>query len=98
MTFRNCFTNTSRPGNGEQRRGRAGARRRYATFTLVYRSRLKKFDPDNDDESLSNLETQCDDKDELQLHRGSSPPTGSVEYMESGVKEADAAAAPASGA
>ncbi|XP_056890296.1 calcineurin-binding protein cabin-1 isoform X5 [Takifugu flavidus] len=53
---------------------------------LLYKylpSRLKKFDPDNDDESLSNLETQCDDKDDLQLLHGSSLPTGSVDYMES---------------
>uniref|UniRef100_A0A3B5MH07 Calcineurin-binding protein cabin-1 n=1 Tax=Xiphophorus couchianus TaxID=32473 RepID=A0A3B5MH07_9TELE len=33
-------------------------------------SRLKKFDPDNDDESLGNLETQCDGKDDS-LHRNS---------------------------
>lgn len=52
---------------------------------LVYFFRLKKFDPDNDDESLSNLETQCDDKDDLQLLHSSSLPAGSVEYMESGM-------------
>ncbi|XP_034025725.1 calcineurin-binding protein cabin-1 isoform X2 [Thalassophryne amazonica] len=46
-------------------------------------SRLKKFDPDNDDESLSNLETQCDaHSDMLSLH-GSCLPLDSVEYMES---------------
>lgn len=54
-------------------------------FLLVFR--LKKFDPDNDDESLSNLEPQCDDKDDLQLLHGSSLPAGSVEYMESGMKD-----------
>lgn len=51
--------------------------------------RLKKFDPDNDDESLSNLETQCDDKDDLQLLHGSSLPTGSVDYMESGMSSCE---------
>lgn len=51
--------------------------------------RLKKFDPDNDDESLSNLETQCDDKDDLQLLHGSSLPTGSVDYMESGMNSCE---------
>uniref|UniRef100_H3C9K0 Calcineurin-binding protein cabin-1 n=1 Tax=Tetraodon nigroviridis TaxID=99883 RepID=H3C9K0_TETNG len=52
---------------------------------LLYKylpSRLKKFDLDNDDESLSNLETQCDDKDDLQLLHSSSLPAGPVEYME----------------
>lgn len=47
--------------------------------------RLKNFDPDNDDESLSNLETQCDGKEELQpLHEGALLPADSMEYMESG--------------
>lgn len=54
---------------------------------LVYFSRLKKFDPDNDDESLSNLETQCDDKDDLQLLHSSSLPVGSVEFMECGMND-----------
>lgn len=40
-------------------------------------SRLKKFDPD-DDESLSNLEAQCDGKEDLQQAQGHS-----VEYMDS---------------
>ncbi|XP_044051592.1 calcineurin-binding protein cabin-1 isoform X3 [Siniperca chuatsi] len=46
-------------------------------------SRLKKFDPDNDDESLSNLETQCDGKEDIQPLHGSCLPVDSVEYMES---------------
>uniref|UniRef100_A0A8D3CSL2 Calcineurin-binding protein cabin-1 n=1 Tax=Scophthalmus maximus TaxID=52904 RepID=A0A8D3CSL2_SCOMX len=46
-------------------------------------SRLKKFDPDNDDESLSNLETQCDGKEDIQPLHGSCFPVDSIEYMES---------------
>ncbi|KAM8886417.1 calcineurin-binding protein cabin-1 isoform 3-T3 [Spinachia spinachia] len=46
-------------------------------------SRLKKFDPDNDDESLSNLDTQCDRKEDLQPLLGGCLPAESVEYMES---------------
>nr|XP_046242641.1 calcineurin-binding protein cabin-1 isoform X3 [Scatophagus argus] len=46
-------------------------------------SRLKKFDPDNDDESLSNLETQCDGKEDVQPLHGSCLPVDSVKYMES---------------
>ncbi|XP_049906410.1 calcineurin-binding protein cabin-1 isoform X4 [Epinephelus moara] len=46
-------------------------------------SRLKKFDPDNDDESLSNLEAQCDGKEDMQPLHGSCLPADSVEYMES---------------
>ncbi|XP_054467151.1 calcineurin-binding protein cabin-1 isoform X3 [Anoplopoma fimbria] len=46
-------------------------------------SRLKKFDPDNDDESLSNLDTPCDAKEDMQPLHGSCPPADSVEYMES---------------
>uniref|UniRef100_A0A671WXN1 Calcineurin-binding protein cabin-1 n=1 Tax=Sparus aurata TaxID=8175 RepID=A0A671WXN1_SPAAU len=46
-------------------------------------SRLKKFDPDNDDESLSNMETQCDGKEDMQTLHGSCLPVDSVEYMES---------------
>nr|XP_020446280.1 calcineurin-binding protein cabin-1 isoform X3 [Monopterus albus] len=46
-------------------------------------SRLKKFDPDNDDESLSNLETHCDGKEDVQPLRGSCLPADSVEYMAS---------------
>uniref|UniRef100_A0A665U9S4 Calcineurin-binding protein cabin-1 n=1 Tax=Echeneis naucrates TaxID=173247 RepID=A0A665U9S4_ECHNA len=46
-------------------------------------SRLKKFDPDNDEESLSNLETQCDGKEEIKPLHGSCLPVDSVEYMES---------------
>lgn len=56
---------------------------------LVYFSRLKKFDLDNDDESLSNLETQCDDKDDLQLLHSSSLPAGPVEYMECGMNDSE---------
>ncbi|XP_041793310.1 calcineurin-binding protein cabin-1 isoform X5 [Chelmon rostratus] len=54
---------------------------------LLYKylpSRLKKFDPDNDDESLSNLETQCAGKEDMQPLHGSCVPVDSVEYMESG--------------
>ncbi|RVE68552.1 hypothetical protein OJAV_G00092750 [Oryzias javanicus] len=47
-------------------------------------SRLKKFDPDNDDESLSNLETRCDGREEdNQPVHGSCLPVESVVYMES---------------
>uniref|UniRef100_A0A4W6F7J0 Calcineurin-binding protein cabin-1 n=1 Tax=Lates calcarifer TaxID=8187 RepID=A0A4W6F7J0_LATCA len=46
-------------------------------------SRLKKFDPDNDDESLSNLETQCDGKEDIQPLHGSCLPVDAIEYMES---------------
>uniref|UniRef100_A0A8D3DRW8 Calcineurin-binding protein cabin-1 n=1 Tax=Scophthalmus maximus TaxID=52904 RepID=A0A8D3DRW8_SCOMX len=49
-------------------------------------SRLKKFDPDNDDESLSNLETQCDGKEDIQPLHGSCFPVDSIEYMESGMQ------------
>uniref|UniRef100_A0A673C952 Calcineurin-binding protein cabin-1 n=1 Tax=Sphaeramia orbicularis TaxID=375764 RepID=A0A673C952_9TELE len=45
-------------------------------------SRLKKFDPD-DDESLSNLETQCDGKEDIHPLHGGCLPVESVEYMES---------------
>lgn len=60
----------------------------FADFFFFF-FRLKKFDPDNDDESLSNLETQCDEKDDLQLLHGSSLPTGSVDYMESGMNSCE---------
>ncbi|KAM4576045.1 calcineurin-binding protein cabin-1 isoform 2-T2 [Odontesthes bonariensis] len=50
-------------------------------------SRLKKFDPDNDDESLSNLETRCDGKEAIQPIHGSGMPLDSVEYMESEQKD-----------
>ncbi|KAM4746435.1 calcineurin-binding protein cabin-1 isoform 4-T4 [Anableps anableps] len=46
-------------------------------------SRLKKFDPDNDDESFGNLETQCDGKDDVQPVHGSCLPADTVELMES---------------
>ncbi|XP_028269618.1 calcineurin-binding protein cabin-1 isoform X2 [Parambassis ranga] len=46
-------------------------------------SRLRKFDPDNDEESLSNLETQCDAKEDMQPLHGSCMPVDSVNYMES---------------
>ncbi|KAF7668316.1 hypothetical protein LDENG_00018520 [Lucifuga dentata] len=46
-------------------------------------SRLKKFDPDNDDESLSNLDTQCGGKEDGQLLHGSCLPVDSIEYMDS---------------
>lgn len=52
---------------------------------FLLRCRLKNFDPDNDDESLSNLETQCDGKEELQpLHGAGLLPADSLEYMVSG--------------
>uniref|UniRef100_A0A672HVF3 Calcineurin-binding protein cabin-1 n=1 Tax=Salarias fasciatus TaxID=181472 RepID=A0A672HVF3_SALFA len=53
---------------------------------LLYKylpSRLRKFDPDNDDESLSNLETQCEGKEDIQPLHGSCVPVDSVEFMES---------------
>lgn len=54
-------------------------------LTFPLHCRLKNFDPDNDDESLSNLETQCHGKEELQpLHGAGLLPAGSLEYMESG--------------
>ncbi|XP_077377463.1 calcineurin-binding protein cabin-1 isoform X2 [Festucalex cinctus] len=46
-------------------------------------SRLRKFDPDNEDESLSNLETQCDGKDDMQPLLGICVPVDAVDYMES---------------
>ncbi|XP_021164600.2 calcineurin-binding protein cabin-1 isoform X4 [Fundulus heteroclitus] len=46
-------------------------------------SRLKKFDPDNDDESLGNPETQSDGKDDVQPYHGSCLPADSVAPMES---------------
>ncbi|CAK6950387.1 calcineurin-binding protein cabin-1 isoform X1 [Scomber scombrus] len=57
---------------------------------LLYKylpSRLKKFDPDNDDESLSNLETQCNGKEDKQPLHGSCLPVDAVEYMESEQKD-----------
>uniref|UniRef100_A0A3Q2YA35 Calcineurin-binding protein cabin-1 n=1 Tax=Hippocampus comes TaxID=109280 RepID=A0A3Q2YA35_HIPCM len=47
-------------------------------------SRLRKFDPDNEDESLSNLEPQCNGKDDMQPRLGSCVPVDAVDYMESG--------------
>uniref|UniRef100_A0A3Q2YA74 Calcineurin-binding protein cabin-1 n=1 Tax=Hippocampus comes TaxID=109280 RepID=A0A3Q2YA74_HIPCM len=46
-------------------------------------SRLRKFDPDNEDESLSNLEPQCNGKDDMQPRLGSCVPVDAVDYMES---------------
>ncbi|XP_061672214.1 calcineurin-binding protein cabin-1 isoform X3 [Syngnathoides biaculeatus] len=46
-------------------------------------SRLRKFNPDNDDESLSNLESQCDGKDDIQPLLGSCGGADAVDYMES---------------
>ncbi|XP_067083955.1 calcineurin-binding protein cabin-1 [Osmerus mordax] len=46
-------------------------------------SRLKKFDPEDDDESLSNLEARCDVKQDSQFLNGSCTPLESIEYMES---------------
>ncbi|XP_047237196.1 calcineurin-binding protein cabin-1 isoform X3 [Girardinichthys multiradiatus] len=45
-------------------------------------SRLKKFDPD-DDESLGNIETQCNGKDDVQPYHESCLPADYVEPMES---------------
>uniref|UniRef100_A0A665U5A3 Calcineurin-binding protein cabin-1 n=1 Tax=Echeneis naucrates TaxID=173247 RepID=A0A665U5A3_ECHNA len=46
-------------------------------------SRLKKFDPDNDEESLSNLETQCDGKEEIKpLHGSCLPVDSSIPFLE----------------
>ncbi|XP_061907693.1 calcineurin-binding protein cabin-1 isoform X1 [Entelurus aequoreus] len=53
---------------------------------LLYKylpSRLRKFDPDNEDESLSNLEAECDGKEDMQPLHGSCLPLDAVEYMES---------------
>ncbi|XP_051923504.1 calcineurin-binding protein cabin-1 isoform X2 [Hippocampus zosterae] len=46
-------------------------------------SRLRKFDPDNEDESLSNLEPQCNGKDDMQPRLGSCVPVDAVNLMES---------------
>lgn len=46
--------------------------------------RLKKFDPDNDDESLSNLETHREGKEDNQPLHGSCLPVDSVKFMETG--------------
>ncbi|XP_056132022.1 calcineurin-binding protein cabin-1 [Lampris incognitus] len=46
-------------------------------------SRLKKFDPEDDDESLSHLDSRRDVKDDAQLLHGNCPPLHSIEYMES---------------
>uniref|UniRef100_A0A4W5LMU2 Calcineurin-binding protein cabin-1 n=1 Tax=Hucho hucho TaxID=62062 RepID=A0A4W5LMU2_9TELE len=47
-------------------------------------SRLKKFDLEDDDESLSNLEAQCEVKQDSQLlHGNSGMLLDSIEYMES---------------
>ncbi|KAM9393412.1 calcineurin-binding protein cabin-1 isoform 2-T2 [Pholidichthys leucotaenia] len=45
-------------------------------------SRLKKFDPD-DDESLSNLETQCNGQEGMQTLHGGCLTVDAVQYMES---------------
>lgn len=47
-------------------------------------SRLRKFDPD-DDESLSNLDAQCEAKEDIQPLHGNCLPVDSVEYMLSGM-------------
>uniref|UniRef100_A0A8C5C190 Calcineurin binding protein 1 n=1 Tax=Gadus morhua TaxID=8049 RepID=A0A8C5C190_GADMO len=47
-------------------------------------SRLRKFDPEDDDESLSNMETQSDTQADAQLLHGSGLSTADlIEYMES---------------
>ncbi|XP_077417378.1 calcineurin-binding protein cabin-1 isoform X3 [Vanacampus margaritifer] len=46
-------------------------------------SRLRKFDPDNEDGSLSNLEAQCNGKDDMQPLLRSCVPVDAVDYMES---------------
>ncbi|XP_057687849.1 calcineurin-binding protein cabin-1 isoform X2 [Corythoichthys intestinalis] len=46
-------------------------------------SRLRKFDPENEDESLSNLERQCVGKDDTQSLLGSCIPVDIVDYMKS---------------
>lgn len=54
---------------------------------LLYKylpSRLRKFDPD-DDESLSNMETQCEGKEDMQPLHGGCLPVDSFEYMKSGM-------------
>ncbi|KAM8866749.1 calcineurin-binding protein cabin-1 isoform 1-T1 [Synchiropus picturatus] len=49
-------------------------------------SRLRKFDPDEDDESLSNLEPLCDGKENVESPNGSCMPD-SVESMEAEQQE-----------
>lgn len=54
------------------------------SLSLVYPSRLRKFDPEDDDESLSNMETQSEAQADAQLLHGSAQPTELMEYMEFG--------------
>ncbi|XP_072288589.1 calcineurin-binding protein cabin-1 [Eucyclogobius newberryi] len=49
-------------------------------------SRLKKFDPD-DDESLSNLDAHCNGRDDLQQIQGGCMQVDTIEYMESEKKD-----------
>uniref|UniRef100_A0A3B4BMY8 Uncharacterized protein n=1 Tax=Periophthalmus magnuspinnatus TaxID=409849 RepID=A0A3B4BMY8_9GOBI len=49
-------------------------------------SRLKKFDPD-DDESLSNLDAQCNGKEDLQQIQSGCVQVDTIEYMESGMQD-----------
>ena len=50
-------------------------------------SRLRKFDPEDDDESLSNLETPSDAQADAQLLHGNGLSTADlIEYMESGMR------------
>ena len=50
-------------------------------------SRLRKFDPEDDDESLSNMETQSDTQADAQLLHGNGLSTADlIEYMESGMR------------
>ena len=50
-------------------------------------SRLRKFDPEDDDESLSNMETPSDAQADAQLLHGNSLSTADlIEYMESGMR------------
>lgn len=88
MIFRNCFLNIYLPGSYHHCHQTANEKQNgivlFVTSIFLVCHRLKKFDPDNDDESLSNLETQCNGKEDIQpLHGSLSVDT--VEYMESGM-------------
>lgn len=48
-------------------------------------SRLKKFEDDEDEESLSNMDSQCDSKLDSQLNRGSNS-SENIVSMESGTE------------
>ena len=89
MTSKNCFSNSYLPGVHET----TVEPRHFELFfsigvggelIVLVHLRLKKFDPEDDEESLSNLEARCDVKQDSQYLNGSCTPLESIEYMESG--------------